>query len=230
MTRAFSLLLALFLGVSGLRAVEEVRSDEKGTFLGVLVSPNVSPNASPNPGPDTGPKTANPGVRVSQVLPNSPAARADVHRDDVLLAYDGEAIRDGAHLAELIRKDKPERKVRLRLLRDSKEQTAEATLTLGPALTLAPFRLTAPASEPVRPRGPAGGANPASVCIVATPLEEGKLRVTVEYYATGKIQTVTGEGAAEIASMVQKLPERERNLVRVALRRLRSVNPSAEQK
>jgi len=48
------------------------------------------------------------------------------------------------------------------------------------------------------------------------------LRLTIEYSAIGKMQTVTCE-AAEIASVVQKLPERERNLVRIALQRLRNL-------
>jgi len=35
---------------------------------------------------------------------------------------------------------------------------------------------------------------------------------------------VNGTGATEIANVVQNLPERERNLVRIALQRLRTIN------
>jgi hypothetical protein len=61
------------------------------------------------------------------------------------------------------------------------------------------------------------------------------MRLTIEYSAGGRRQKVTCEGAAaEIARTVQALPERERDLVRVALQRLRAINgepaPQATQK
>jgi hypothetical protein len=47
------------------------------------------------------------------------------------------------------------------------------------------------------------------------------MKVTIEYYTdAGRLRTVTCQGAAEIASAVQKLPERERNLARIALQQL----------
>jgi hypothetical protein len=218
--RVLSLLLLFLLGLilTSPSLAQETRSDEKGTFLGVLVSPNTDARAP----------YSTRGVRITQILPDSPAARAELHRDDVLLEYDGKTIRDGEHLAELIRHDKPERRIQLRFLRDAKEQTTEVTLTLGPPLILAPGTRKG-GGEPSgdRPGTAKPSTTPASVCVVATPLEEGKWRLTVEYYATGKIQTVTCEGATEIANMVQKLPERERNLVRVALQRLRTIKSTA---
>jgi hypothetical protein len=127
----------------------------------------------------------------------------------VILKYDDQKVRDCDHLARLIRADKPRRKVRLLVLRDRKEMTVDATLTLGPALKLS-------AAE---------SASPSGVSVLATPLERGKMKLTIEYYATGRLHTVTCRGAAaDIASTVQKLPERERILVRIALQRLRKLN------
>jgi hypothetical protein len=52
--------------------------------------------------------------------------------------------------------------------------------------------------------------------------------VTIEYVEdrTGRLQTVTCQGVkTEIDSQVQKqLPERERNLVQIALKRIRELN------
>jgi hypothetical protein len=177
----------------------EKPSADKGTYLGLLFRP--MPHV-------TG------GVLVTHILPDSPAARAGLRRRDVVLKYAGKKIRDCEHLAALIRADKPKRKVRLLILRDKKEMTVDATLTLGPALKVATEHGKATPN-----------ASPAGVSVLATPLGRGKMKLTIEYYATGRLRTVTCEGAAaEIDRTVQKLPERERALVRSALRRLRSLN------
>jgi hypothetical protein len=218
MRRLLSLLL-LAASPTVLPAAEEVRPGDKGTFLGVLVRPNTDARAVPAPAP---PAPAR-GVCITHVLPDSPAARADLRRNDVLLQYDDQVIRDGEHLAQLIRNDRPDRKVKLRLVRESREQTVLVTLTLGPPLTLAPG-LRKGGGTPDEPVGVAKPGAPASVGVVVTPLEEGKVRLTIESSATGKVQTVTCTGAAEIANVVQSLPERERHLVRIALQRLRTIN------
>jgi hypothetical protein len=217
-------LLVLFLvptAFSGLLgAAEEPRTEEKGTFLGVLVRPNTDARNESNP--VVGPARPQ-GVCITHVVPDSPAARAHLRRNDVLLQYDGEVIRDGDHLAHLIRNDRPDRKVKLRLLRESREQTAEVTLTLGPPLTIAPgVRKSGGSSD--EPAGVAkpGDRTPAAVCVVVTPLEEGKVRVTIESSATGKVQTITCTRTTDIDHVVEGLSERERNLVRIALQRLRT--------
>jgi hypothetical protein len=53
------------------------------------------------------------------------------------------------------------------------------------------------------------------------------MRVTIAYPhgETGGVRTLTCQGAvADIDSAVQKLPERERHLVRAALQRIRELN------
>jgi len=184
--------------------------------------PAVSRTPAPRPIAPTGDDvkvvpTTTRGVVVTHVLPDSPAARADLRRGDILLEYDHKSIRDGDHLAQLIRDDRPARKVRLVYQRGAEVKTVEAVLALGPALKLASDR---GGRETV-------GSGQGAVSVRATPLESGKMKVTIEYYATGKLQTVSCEGAAELARTVQKLPERERSLVRLALQRLRSLNTTA---
>jgi hypothetical protein len=65
------------------------------------------------------------------------------------------------------------------------------------------------------------------VSVAATPLEDGRMRVTIEYYqeGTGRLQTLACEGrTAEIDREVRALPRRERKLAEVALARIRALN------
>jgi membrane-associated protease RseP (regulator of RpoE activity) len=181
--------------------------EEKGTFLGLLFAPRAEP-APAKPAPA---RTGAPGVVVTHVLADSPAARAKLRRGDILLEYDHKPIRNGGHLAQLIRDDKPARKVQILYQRGARVLTAEAVLTLGPPLTLAGDR-----------KG--GALTQGGVSVWVAPLASGKMKVTIEYYATGKRQTVSCEGGEELARTMQKLPDHERGLVRQALQRLRSLN------
>jgi hypothetical protein len=199
-------------------------AEEKGTYLGVLFGPvsEALYDQIPQIPRDQ-------GVLVTLVLLDSPAAEAGVRRHDVLLRYDDHAIRNCEHFANLIQQDKPERKVKLTLLRESKERTVEATLRLGPVLKIAQGR-PGP-READLPRGVAKQGGPPSVNVAATPLEQGKMKVVIEYYAedAGRLKTVTCEGTpADVDREIQKqLPERERNLARIAVQRFRDLNPSS---
>jgi hypothetical protein len=193
-----------------LPAAGEARDDDKGTYLGALFGPR--PAATPA---GTAPAA---GVVITHVIPGSPAAQADLRRNDVLLRYDRQPIRDAEHLANLIRADKPDRKVQLLVLRGEKRQTLGVTLTLGPALKLPPAGGRGGGTEAAdRP-----AAKPGAVTLYAAPQPSGKMRLTIEYYSpAGKRQVVTCDDvAAELAATVQKLPQRERDLVRIALERL----------
>ena len=88
--------------------------------------------------PDAAPPASPPhGLLVLQVQPGGNATRAGLKADDVLLRYDQETIRDCEHLVQLIRKDMPNRTLRLTLLRDGKEMSVPVTLALGPMLRYA---------------------------------------------------------------------------------------------
>src|SRR5262245_18099697 len=99
MTRRTLLLAAGLLGAAAPLSAQvrspapEVRPDEKGTFLGALF---CAPRAEPaEAGITARAATGNDrpaGVLVTYVLPDSPAARADLRRNDLLLAYDGKKI------------------------------------------------------------------------------------------------------------------------------------------
>src|SRR5262245_57427270 len=95
-------------------------SEDKGTYLGVLFGP--LPEALYDQLPQL---PRGQGVLITHVLPDSPAAKADLHRHDIVLAYDDTKIRDSEHFARLIQADKPDRMVKLALVRAGKEQTAE---------------------------------------------------------------------------------------------------------
>jgi|SRR5579884_115988 len=181
-------------------------SSELGTYLGVLFMP--SPTGS--------------GVVVSLVLPDSPAAKADLRRDDVLLRYDREAIRDCQHLVRLISEDQPGRKVRLTVRRDGRDITPEVTLTRGPALRYAAEERSEPPREGPGVAKPGG---PAPVSVSAEPLGQGKMRVTVEYYdpRSARYRKVVGD-LDDMPMKCRDLPEREQRLAGVAIQQLRALN------
>jgi PDZ domain len=200
---------------------------EKGTFLGVLFSP--VPEALYDQLPNL---PRNRGVLVTHVLPDSPAARAELHRNDVLLQYGDEKIRDCEHLAQLIQADKPNREVKLLLLRSGRDLTAKVMLTLDLGLRIA-TRDKPALTGPEVPKGLAKPSSGAAVSVAATPLDQGKMKVAIEYYqeGTGRLRTVTCEGSvAVIDGEVKKLPERERALVQTALQRIRDLTMQKDDK
>src|SRR5579864_6492012 len=132
MTRwLLSVALLLALGLSPGRAQKDgpapPPADERGTYLGVLFAPvpDIIYDQLPQLPRDR-------GAVISHVLPDSPAVKAGLKRNDILLQYGDEKVRDCEHVARLIRDDKPDHKVRLTYLRGGKEATAEVVLALGP--------------------------------------------------------------------------------------------------
>ena len=97
--------------------------------------------------------------------------------------------------------------------------TVKVTLTLNLGLRIATGNKTAPAATDV-PKGVAKPGITASVSVAATPLDQGKMKVAIEYYqeGTGRLRTINCEGSpAVIDGEVRKLPDRERALVQTAL-------------
>jgi hypothetical protein len=190
--------------------------ETKGTYLGVTVAPvpeALYAHLSDLP--------RDRGVIVTQVIADSPAARADLRRHDVLLTYDDRPIKDAEHFTRLIRADKPQHRVHLTLLRGGRERTAEAMLALGPVLP--DLVKKTEEKEPVK-HFRTGAANKVNVAV--TPLDEKQLAVTIEYFDEGKLQEIKCSGtAAEIAKRVQELPPRVQDLTRAALLRVRVLEP-----
>jgi hypothetical protein len=194
--------------------------NEKGTFLGVLISPVPEVLYDQLPELPRGQ-----GVVVSHVLPESPAAQAGLRRHDILLKYNDDKIRDCEHFARLIRADRAENKVKLGVLRAGKRESIEVTLALGPVLRIAQAVRAGFKDSAEVARGTAKGGAPPSVSVAATPLDGGKLRVTIEYYqdGTGRLRTVTCEGTpSEVSREVKRLPGRVQSLANLALDRIRS--------
>jgi serine protease Do len=65
------------------------------------------------------------GVLVSVVTPNGPAAKAGLKSQDVIVAIDGHAIKDGDELVGIISAKRPGSTVKLTYLRDGKRETTE---------------------------------------------------------------------------------------------------------
>jgi membrane-associated protease RseP (regulator of RpoE activity) len=196
-------------------------NEEKGPYLGVLFT-SVS-EALYDQLPQLPRKQ---GVLVTYVLPDSPAAKAEIRKNDILLKFDDQNIRDCEDFANLIRASKPDRKVTLQLLRGGKEMSVEAVIALGPALKIADGT---PRSDPADvPKGVAKPGGPPPISVTATPLEQGRMRVSIEFLPEGaaRLRTITCEGSTtEIDTEVDKLPERERKLTRAALQRIRQLIP-----
>jgi membrane-associated protease RseP (regulator of RpoE activity) len=157
------------------------------------------------------------GLLVEQVKSDSPAQRAGLKRNDILLSYNGKDLKSGAQFAALVRADKGTRKVPLVVLRHGKQ------MTLGVNLA----RLSKPEEDrPVNTaRGYAKGGKPPRLSVEATMLDNGKMKVCFEYRQEGKakLKKVTYSGSLdEIEAQVRQLPTSIQDLARVALGRLRN--------
>jgi hypothetical protein len=217
--RRLALTLCFLLAAPATLPAEPARGEEKGTFLGLLFSPVPEPLYDQLPN-----LPRNAGVLVTLVLPDSPAARADLRRHDVLYQYDDVRVRDCEHFVGLIRDDRPGRTVRLAFLREGRQKTVDVTLTEGPVLKIAQ---AGPAARDTPETSRERGRQGRSVSVAATPLEDGKMKVTIAYYQaeTGRLRTITCQGAREeIDGAVKRLPLRERSLVQVALERIRELS------
>jgi membrane-associated protease RseP (regulator of RpoE activity) len=219
---ALAIILGFVVSLGVARAQpNSATTDEKGTYLGVLISsvPEVLYDQVPD-------LPRGQGVLVTHILPDSPAAKASLRRNDVLLEYDDTKIRDGEHFARLIQNDKPDRKVKLSLVRGGRSMTADVTLELGIPLRIVQNAKPAVPQPDNSPRGTAKTGSPPAVSVSATPLEGGRLKIAVEYYQddTNRLKTVEYEGTiAEIESQIRNLPPRVTNYTNLALRRIKEL-------
>jgi serine protease Do len=69
------------------------------------------------------------GVAVARVAENSPAAKAGLQKDDVILRFDGEQVTSAQKLSRLINESAPEHTARLSISRGGSER--ELSVTLG---------------------------------------------------------------------------------------------------
>jgi hypothetical protein len=157
------------------------------------------------------------GLVVEGVSADAPGGLADLRRYDIILRYDGQALKNVDDLLRLALAGKPDRKVPMVVMRGGQEITLEITLS---AADLAP-----PAVKgAIKPGGPP------AVAIECTYLDGDKLQLILGYYsqASSKLQTLTCTGSLmEIEQQVREhqLPDRVEELVDVAIKKLRRSSP-----
>jgi hypothetical protein len=154
------------------------------------------------------------GLVVEHVANTAPPNLAVLKRHDVLVSYDGKPLSAVDQLQRLVLAAKPKQKVSLVILRGGKEITLKVSLN-GADLP------NSPAKSAVKPNGPS------AVDIECTELDGGKLRINFYYYSesSSKLETLTCNGSLpEIEKQVrdQRLPDRVREMVDVAFKRLRA--------
>ena len=76
------------------------------------------------------------GVAIETVMPDSPAEKAGLRQDDILVAVDGEPLADLAYLQSVVA-EKHDKPVELKILRLAKEEIIEVTPERIPAEVLA---------------------------------------------------------------------------------------------
>lgn len=73
------------------------------------------------------------GAIIMTVDPNTPAGRAGIQANDIIVAMDGQAIRSAASLLRFLTANPPGKKVSVELFRGSAKRTVEVTLGERPA-------------------------------------------------------------------------------------------------
>lgn len=72
------------------------------------------------------------GSLITQVSPDSPAAKAGFRAGDVIMKYNGSAISRTSELLNYLNRTQPTQTVQLEVLRDDKPKVISATLTVAP--------------------------------------------------------------------------------------------------
>lgn len=72
------------------------------------------------------------GSLITQVAPNSPAAKAGLQAGDVILKYNGTDISRTSQLLNYLNRSAPKQQIQLEVLRDDKRRNINATLTTAP--------------------------------------------------------------------------------------------------
>ena len=96
-------------------------------YLGVEMQPEITPElAKEFHLPDTS------GVLVIDVRPESPAVRAGVERDDVIVEFNGKKVSDSRHLRLMVSQVAPEARATMKVIRDGKEKGLSVTVGAQP--------------------------------------------------------------------------------------------------
>ncbi len=174
-------------------------------FVGVAVSPIhplMAANLPGRPNPDQ-------GLLVDRVAENSPAEKAGIKPNDVLLSYGDQKLFSVEQFVLLVRNDQPKHTVSVQLLRDGKPMKVE--LTLGETGSFPPQAGTSPLIRPMPRFGgpgpmpsPFGPEPPLGIAwqdfdsLSVKRMGENKFHVDVQYAAKeGKSRSFSFEGTPE---------------------------------
>ena len=100
------------------------RGEVQRAYLGVMLDPDFTPEKAKQLKLDRVR-----GARITEVYQASPAARAGLVADDVVLSFDGIEVIDENHLINLVSLTQIGRKVSLIVLRDGRQVTIEVHLS-----------------------------------------------------------------------------------------------------
>jgi serine protease Do len=100
------------------------RGEVQRAYLGVMLDPDFTPDKAKQLKLDRVR-----GARITEVYQASPAARAGLVADDVVLSFDGVEVIDENHLINLVSLTQIGRKVSLMVLRDGRQVTIEVHLS-----------------------------------------------------------------------------------------------------
>jgi membrane-associated protease RseP (regulator of RpoE activity) len=194
-----------------------IQAQATGGYLGILLSP--VPDALRAQLGEALPSGQ--GVLIRDVMDDSPAAQAGLKPYDILIGYDDQKLFSAEQLTRLVRADKPDQKVTLRVVRGG---TVEDTqVTLGQAQAMAesahPHKTRPMHGRQLRPDAPLAGANMDSWesfdSMSLKKLPDGSFKAEIQYMGEdGKLvkQEFTGTRDAIRKQIVEQpdLPAAER--------------------
>jgi hypothetical protein len=166
----------------------------------------------------------NQGVLVETVVPQSPAWRGGLRRFDVIVSLDAQPCTDPKILDEKLRRLQPGQGGNATIFRAGHE--------MGLAFD-ANRKENARESEYLTPKGLIKPAGPPAVTIQLQPMENGRLSLVLTFYSdnSGKMERLAYNGRLgdieqqiQTDARVKRLPDRVKDLVDVALKRVRVIN------
>ena len=125
-------------------------SIERG-YLGVTIQ-NLLPEVKEALGLDANLK----GAFIAEVNAGSPAARAGLRTEDIVVSINGQAVEGSSELTRRVAQAKPGDKLRLEVLREGRRQTLEVTAGRRPSETELNARLNPDSDDAAKPTAPVG--------------------------------------------------------------------------
>jgi len=126
-TMTLILLPCLLLGgLFTVRAMDDEQTTPKRGWLGVSIT-DMTPKRAKSMHVKT-----NEGALVENVMDESPAEKAGVKSDDIILEFNGKKVTDADDLRETVRTTKPGTSVSILVSRQDKKKTLKATLDAAP--------------------------------------------------------------------------------------------------